>query len=326
MTTVADFTTFVFSVNRDDIIRLAMTDCGALGVGEDIAPEDLAYCSDKLNMLVKQWQGTSDFAPGLKMWSRKRADLFLQIDKVAYQLGPSDEKWVPDGGLTTTALTVAAAASASTITVADASSINAGTKIGILLSSGASHWTAATAEPTGLLVPLLSAMPSTAAVGAAVYLYESNAVRPLQILSAVLRNNNNQETPLSPMTLEEYEALPAKADPNTTGTAHRYYYESQITSGVLYLDVYPANVAIDQRLHIVYLSPIEDLIVSTDTPDYPQNWYRALAAQLAMDIAPGFQLPASKELMALRNDAVSIARNQDPDTSRAYFQAYLEDF
>jgi hypothetical protein len=326
MSILTDFSTFTFTVNRDDVIRLAMTDAGVLGVGEDISAEDLSYCADKLNMLVKQWQGTSDFAPGLKMWARKRADLFLQIGKIAYQLGPTGDKWVREGYWESTTITVAAAAAATTITVADPSDILTGTKIGILLSSGASHWTSANGAPAGAVVTLLAAMPSAAAAGSRVFIYEQATTRPLQLLSVLARNSNNQDRQLIPLTLDEYQALPSAADTNSKGDPLAFYYEAQLGNGMLYLDRYPADVVHNPYLHIVYLSPIEDLVMSTDTPDYPQNWYRALAAQLAMDIAPGFQVPASKELIALRNDAVLIARNHDPDVSRLFFQPYAEDF
>lgn len=326
MTIIVDASTFQFSVNRDDVIRLAMTDCGALGVGEDMAPEDVDYCADKLNMLVKQWQGSGDFAPGLKMWARKRADLFLQVNKSVYELGPSGDHWAQSADWHSTTLAVAANAAAGTITVSSAVGIQNGLVIGVLLNNGQSHWTTVNSAPVGSVVTLSGVMPTGARAGKTVYFYSANAVRPLQLLSVNARDANNQEIPLLPMNLEDYEALPAKADSLTTGTPSRYYYESQLSEGLLFLDRFPADATSYPLLHVVYLSPIQDLILSTDTPDYPQQWYRALAAQLAMDIAPGFQLPATKELAALRNDAVMTARNFDPDTTALYFQPGADDY
>jgi len=74
----------------------------------------------------------------------------------------------------------------------------------------------------------------------------------------------------------------------------------------------------------VYLTPLSDFNNSTDTPDYPQQWYRALAAQLALDIAPGFHVPVTTEMTMLRNDAVTIARNQDGERTAVYFQPGLD--
>jgi len=328
MTVVVDPSTYVFTVNRNDVIRLAMTDCGCLGVGEEIAAEDLDYCADKLNMLVKQWQGTSDFAPGLKMWARKRADLFLETTKSSYLLGPSGDHWVTSGSWASAVTTAASAAAAVTLTVSAATVTDVvnGNTIGILLASGVAHWTTVSGTPTGTTITIAAALPSAAASGTKIFYYQTAAQRPLQILAAMVRDSNNHDTPLAAMTLNQYELVRAKADSNTTGTPAAYYYEAQLGNGRLYLNLFPANLATYPYLHVVYLSPIQDLVLSTDTPDYPQNWYRALAAQLAMDIAPGFQIPASKELIALRNDSVQIARNHDPDVTRLYFQPYADDY
>lgn len=321
---------YTFSVNRNEIITQAMCDAGVLGVGEQIAPEDLVFCTTKLNMLVKQWQGTADFAPGLKMWSRKRADLFLETSKSSYALGASgSEHWVTTDSWSTAQLQAGSAAAAGSITVtaAQALAIADGDNIGIILSDQSSHWTTVNGTPIATTVLLDDVLPSSASVGAAVYSYPATsvAVRPLSLLSVVLRDRQDVDMPMNEMLLEQYEAIPTKNDTDTGGTPQAYYYEAQLTNGVLYLDCFPNDIFGFPYLHVVYLSPIADFNASTDTPDYPQNWYRALAAQLAVDIAPGFQVPATPELVALRNDAVAIARNQDPDMSGMYFQPYLDE-
>lgn len=321
---------YTFSVNRNEIITQAMNDAGVLGVGEQIAPEDLSFCITKLNMLVKQWQGTSDFAPGLKMWSRKRADLFLEMSKSSYALGGTgSEHWVTTGAWHTAELLASAAAAAGSITVtaAQALAIADNDRIGIILSDQSSHWTTVNGTPIATTVMLDDALPASASVGAAVYSYPATsvAVRPLSLLSVVLRDRQDVDMPMAEMLLEEYEAIPTKNDSDTIGTPNSFYYEPQLTNGVLYLNTFPSDVRGFPYLHVVYLSPIADFNASTDTPDYPQNWYRALSAQLAVDIAPGFQVPATAELVALRNDAVAIARNHDPDMTGMYFQPYLDE-
>src|SRR5450631_2979263 len=80
--------TFSFTVTATDIIREMMLNCGAIGEGEVPTASEFRDCLRKLNMLAKQWMGTFDFAPGLKMWTRQRGNLFLSSTKHKYGLGP----------------------------------------------------------------------------------------------------------------------------------------------------------------------------------------------------------------------------------------------
>ena len=318
-----------FTVNRDEIVTLAMQDCGQLGVGEAISPEDLTYCSKKLNMLVKQWMGMADFAPGLKLWSRKRADLFLSTSASIYNVGPTGDHWTST--YVSTTLTATAVPSATALTVSSITGISSGDNIGIVLDSGALFWTTVNGAPSGTTVNLAAGLTSQATSGAVVYDYANATTsgNPLQILTIILRDaQNNDIGPLVPLTIEQYESLPTKTQINSTGDPYSYYFESHNTvpgtsNSYLFLDCYPFDVT--KHLHITYLSTIEDFDVSTDTPDYPQQWYRALAAQLAIDILPGFQLPLTNELKQLRDDAVAIARNFDPETTNIFFQCDAED-
>ena len=63
--------TWTFSVMRDDIIRHAMLDIGALDGEEVPTAQEITDCAFRLNMIVKQWMGNMDFAHGLKMWQRQ---------------------------------------------------------------------------------------------------------------------------------------------------------------------------------------------------------------------------------------------------------------
>src|SRR5262252_6133202 len=85
--------TFVFTVNAADIVREMMLNIGAIGESETPTAQEYNDCLRKLNMLVKQWMGKQDFAPGLKMWTRQRADLFLGYSQYQYRLGPTGDHW-----------------------------------------------------------------------------------------------------------------------------------------------------------------------------------------------------------------------------------------
>jgi hypothetical protein len=67
-----------------------------------------------------------------------------------------------------TTLSSGAASSASTVTVASASGIASGDVIGVLLDSGATHWTTVNGAPASNVITLAVALPSAAASGKAV--------------------------------------------------------------------------------------------------------------------------------------------------------------
>lgn len=314
-----------FSVTRDLIITDAMFDAGALGVGESIVDSDLQFCARRLNMMVKQWQGRQDFAPGLKMFARKRGDLFLSASTGQYTLGPGGTGWA--SSFTQTSINAAAAAGAGSVTLASASGISSGDNIGIVRNDGVLQWTTVNGAPVGAVVTLTATLGAAAAIGQVVYSYPvaSQARRPLEILTAVLRDSSNNDVNISMLTLQGYEALPSKTQSTNPADPMGIYYEAQLTNGILYTDS-PAALDTSKRIHMVYLGAPEDFNAATDTPDYPQEWYLALVTGLAINIAPAFQLPVTQEMKDNFSMALKLAQESNPETSSLFFQSKQEDY
>lgn len=304
-----------FSMNQLDIITAALESCGAVGDGESISAGDYEVAVRHLNMLVKQWQGTADFAPGLKAWSRKRATLFLALNSTSYDLGPSGDPWATTYSSTT--LSGAEASGQTVLSITSTSGIAANTNIGVVLDSGDIHWTYATTTGVGT-VTVNDQLPSAAASGNKVYFYTAQGKRPISIIHAALIDENNQETPLTPMDVYGYAHI---TDKTQEGDPTAYYYEGQLTNGVFYLDSAPQDTT--KKIAITYLAPIQSIDLTTDTPDYSAEWYRPLVAQLAIDLCVPFKLPVPEDLRILRNESLSIAQNVDPETTNIYFQPGL---
>jgi hypothetical protein len=283
--------------------------------------------------------GTQDFAPGLKMWTRQRATLFLSTSQNRYVLGGTNsDAWA--GTVSSTLGTHATnqtnnttAAGGIVLSFANQTTISVNDFIVVQVSSGDIFKTQATVvTPTS--VQIFPAIPSNVTVGTGAYVWNWTVfgIRPLQLdfrtSTIVLRDINNNDTPLNFLTLQEYEALPNKAMPTFTSDPTAVYYESQFGSGlqsptitgggVLYLDAFPQDVT--KRLFCVYLRPVMDLNNPSDNPEYPQQWYRALCWGLSREIAPMFDAEWSRESEALLQDSLSMAREQDSETSSLYFQ------
>jgi hypothetical protein len=336
---------YSFSVTATDIVREAMLNIGAIGEAEVPTAQEFTDCLRKLNMMIKQWMGKQDFAPGLKMWTRQRGDLFLSSSKGQYLLGPTGDNWA--GGVTSSAtanfqtsqLTAAVLTGGSTITVGTTNIANftVGDFVVIQLSSGDTFSTSVgTINPGAGTFTLGNAntMPSGASGGAYCWNYTVKGQRPLALLTGLLRDSVNNDIPMNVMTLQDYEYLPTKTQAQYLADPTAWYYESQIGSGlntpvitgpgVLYLDIGGAQ-DVTKHLHFVYLRPIMDLVNSGDNPEYPQQWYRALCWGLSREICAMFDAGWTKDMDDNLDESLMMARQADAEVSSFYFEAYSEE-
>jgi hypothetical protein len=303
-----------FSVNRDEIIKGALR--AARIIGKDQTPDanHISTGAEALNMIVKQWQGRSDFGANLKVWSRKTAYLFLQQSQSVYSLGPSGDRWT--ASYSTTTLSAAKSASAASLSLTAGIGTNADA-VGIVLSDGSIGWTTISSGGGTTTLTLPANSLGAASNGARVFTYTSLTRRPLRLFSAVLRDTNTKDTVLPVYyTRGDYEALPDKtADGDPLWVA----YEATLTNGTLYLSSEPSDVT--KVIRVVYLGTLEDFDAISDTPDYPQEWFRPLKFQLAVDLWGEYKkedLPLWLKMQ--RDESLSIAQNTDPETSDAYFE------
>lgn len=312
--------TVTFSVNEADIIADALESIGYKDPDESLSGTDLATARRKLNMIVKQWTSQLDFAPGLKMWTRRRAYMFLQDGQVSYSLGPSGDHATET--YVTTTLSANAANGASTITVASITGISSGDNIGVVLNSGSIHWTTVNGAPSGSTVTLTASLTGAAASGKRVFAYTTKMRRPFEIESAVRRDTTGNDTPVdSNMTLQEYEQIYSKT---SEGSPSRMYFEAQRTNAKVYLDCAPEDTT--EVIRLVYLSYIEDFSTQADDADFPAEWARPLSLQLGMDCCLPFGRPVPAALPGLLNEALAMARKAYAETVVLNYQSCPDDY
>jgi len=327
--------TYTFSVTRDDIIRECMLNLGLLEESEVPTAQEVTDCGRKLNLIVKQLAGRMDKAPGFKMWQRERGDLFLSTTQFAYDLNSSGAATAAHWAASCTgiaepntynqaALTSGALAGATSLNVASIANINNGDFIGV---QGATDilWTTVTGVPSGLIVPI-AALPGAASGGAYVWNYTKQAQRPVEVVTALLRDINNVDTPLTVMTVEVYESLSSKVQPSFIQDPTAIYYEPRLTnnSGRLYIDCAGAQDT-TKHLHLVYLRQAQDFNLATDNPDFPQEWFNHLTWSLSLACHSMFDVDWTQGMQAAYSVAVMPAREQTPQTTQAYFQPEEED-
>lgn len=308
-----------FTINRDQIISLAGLGSGVLGIGRVASAEDTNTASRLLNLIVKQWMGKSDFAPGLKVWTRKRAYLFPALNTASYSLGPSGTHATSTYYSTTT--DASEAIGQTTISVTSTANMTAGDYIGIICDDDSIHWSTIDSFVANDTVTIDDALTVAAASGSTVYWYTSKIHLPLDILSLRRKDTSGNETPMSPMSFMDYEEGLLRK--NLDGDPSNYLYERGPVNGTLYLDYEPTDTS--EIYLLTYLRPTEDFDAATDTPDYPQEWERALVGQLTIDWATFAGRPVTNEMKLYRDEALAIAQNVDADenTENVFFESEL---
>ena len=270
---------------------------------------EMANASESLNIMLKGLQ-----SDGLQLWAQKRATLFPEKNEEEYSLGTSGDHATTS--YTETAIKTAAAASATTIDVDSTTGMAAADYIGIVLDDDTLHWTTVSSVTDSDTVVIASGLASAAAVDNKVYFYRTKISRPLRI-TEIVRRNGNSDTPINRMSREEYFRLGNK---QVSGTPNQFYYDPQLDSGVLYLYPKPSNV--DDTIVFIYHRPCEAFDASTDTPDFPQEWYQPVKFGLAVMLAPEYGV-SLKVRQDLKQDYMLYKReamNFDREEAHTYIQ------
>lgn len=315
-----------FSVNRNEITEAALRAIKALSPYETVRPDQLVDGAEALNMIVKQWQGKADFAPGLKVFSRQRITLFLASGQQRYLIGPAstDARATAQYGRTTISANEAAGQTVLSITSNTDTTTYPGTTvtmtngdiIGIELNDGTIQWTTISGTPS-TTATVADSLTLAADAGNYVWWFTSRAQRPVVVETAVLRDENYKDTPLEVTTrVEDYDILPDKgADGDPTGIL----VEPQRINTAITCNTQPSDVTKVINLSVLY--PAEDYDTATDDVAFPQEWFRALKFQLALDLWPEYREgDPPMSLRANRDEAISIAQNANPETTDVFFE------
>lgn len=111
--------------------------------------------------------------------------------------------------------------------------------------------------------------------------------RPLRVQYAFLRNDSQStDVVLSIISRQEYEQLGAKS---SLGVVNSIFYDPQLNNGVLYVYTTPSDTT--RTIHLFVQRPIQDMNSSTDTFDFPQEWFQALKWGLASEIGLEYGVP-----------------------------------
>lgn len=293
--------TATFNFNRNQIITTALRKIGAIASGETPDAQTIQDGSDQLNMLVKALNAT-----GLHIWTETEATLFLQPGQSSYTLGDSTDNCA-DTTYTATTLSASGGLNATTISVTSATGFAASYYVGVVLDSGSIFWTTESGAPSGTTITLASGLTGTAASGNAVYVYQTDIIRPLRVVSARrYQLSSGIDTQMIQMSRIDYRNQPNKS---ATGVPTQFFYDPRggaNTQGAFY--VWPAPVDVTSAIKFTWWRPVQDFTSAANIPDLPQEWLDALVWNLALKLAPEYDCTANRYAM-IKDHAVSSLDN-----------------
>lgn len=313
-------------LTASNIVVLALEDIGVLAPGQTISNERLDFGLRRLNVIAKQWQGTSDMANGLKVHTRQRVTLFLAKGQQTYTIGPAstDSRATTSYGRTTISAAEAIGQTTLSVTATTDTTTNPGTTvtmtaadiIGIELDDGTIQWSTISSTGAGT-VTVADSLTVAAASGNYVWWFTSRAQRFMVTESAVTRDENRNDFPIHVFrTSDEYDA--GVADKYADGDPSAILIEPLRLNTRVTLDSQPTDVT--KQIVLTVLYPAEDYDASSNDIAFPQEWYGALEWELAKRCASSFGRPWTTDMEANWLTATSIARNLNPEVSDLYFR------
>lgn len=267
-----------------DIIKEALEQVGGIEEGGTPNPAQQTSSNRTFDYMIKAWQGE-----GTNLWAIQKLTLFLEKNKNEYSLSSTGDHIT--ASFVKTAIATAASSGGSTIEVDSITGISNGDNIGIELEDGTMQWTTINGAPSGTTITLTATLTDDVAVDAAVYTYTTKAQRPMKILNATYTTYDGIDTPINIYPLDKYVEL---SDKTTDGRVNAIYYDPQIGTGKAF--VWPETDSVRSRLTLWVQRTIEDIdTVASDEVDFPQEWFLALALNLALLLSPKYGLTRAEK-------------------------------
>lgn len=291
--------TATFNLNLYQIVRASLRKIGAISAGETPDNQSVQDCTDQLNMIVKSLNAT-----GLHIWTETEATLFLQPNQYSYTLGSGSTDHATES-YTATTLSAAANDGATTIEVSSVTGFASTYNVGVALDNGDLFWTTQSGAASGTTITLANALTDSAASGNAVYVYQTNIIRPLRVVSGRrFAFSGSLDTQMIALSRIDYRNMPNKTN---TGTITQYFYDPKggaNTQGTMWL--LPAPADISSAFKFTWWRPVQDFDTAVNTPDLPQEWLDALVWNLAYKMAPEYDCPPARYAMIKEQAAGSL--------------------
>lgn len=312
-----------FSQTKNEIILDAFQILGVYGIGRTVSSEDLTFASSMLNKMVKAWA-----AKGLHLWCKTDGVLYLTQYENEYNIGSSATAYATlKSDEIITKLNGTTAASTTSLTVDNTTGMQVNDYIGVVLTSGAIHWSTIATIPNSTTLTINAGLSSEASDNALIFTFTNKLYKPLRILSTRnvqgIDEGNTSSIVESIITLlpnNTYVELPDKTTNSNIIT--QAYYKPELTTGKLY--VWPRPTDCSNRIEFTFERLIEDLDNTSDDFDFPSEWLECLTYQLAVRLARPFGKPSAiQDLLPLASQMLEDLLSWDTEINEVYLMPDL---
>ena len=194
-----------------------------------------------------------------------------------------------------------------------------GDHIGIELDDDTIQWTNIGAAVASTTLTLITTLTDDVAVDNHVYTYTSKTPMPVQLIECRLHKADDYETPLTITGRHFYTALSNKT---TEGTPNQVFYDKQLTNGDFYVWPEPNNM--QEYIRFTAKLPIQIMSELTDDFEIAQEWFEAIAWNLAPRLAPKYGKPIDQTMVLMGRDMLEEARISDSDNASVFIQVTSE--
>jgi len=266
-----------YIINRDELITLAYEDLKAIRTGGTPSTDEIAYASNKLNILIKAWM-----AQGLQLWVTKEAILIPAKGQEFYTLGPAGDHASLNMGKTE--IRVAAATSATTMEVDSTTGMTALDNAGVVTDDGTIHWTTIASITDSDTFELTVGLDSAAAVDKHVYYYTNRIARPNELISVWRRVfDDKNDVEVFRISRDEYYTLSNK---DIEGIPVNCFYDPQLDNAKLYNWTTAGSEFASNSVFVLNIKkPFDDVDSANDDLEFPQEWYEAILLGLEYRIS-----------------------------------------
>lgn len=264
-----------FLDTRNQIVTDALSIIKVLGEDEAPTPSALAQGVRFLNRVVAGFENQSKH-----VWKKTECTLFLQPGQVSYTLGANTNSYCTNQFWKTT-VSSGALLNATTISVTSTANLHSNDYIGIVLDNGTLFWSTIASIGSNT-VTINNAITGTAAQLNNIFNFTTQITKPLQILD--IRRyliGSQQESWFPHISYEDYMRMPNKLVP--AASVSQWTFQRNRDNSILY--VYPSPSDETFYLNITYSPSFNDFFLSTDTPDFPDEWNEVIILGLALRLS-----------------------------------------
>lgn len=316
-----------YNLTGTTLVTAVMEDLGVIAAGGTVASADSSTALVRLNLIAKQY-GIPSSGINLQPVQRQRVTLILAKGQQTYLVGPASTDARASTAVGRTTISADEAASQTVISITSNTDTTSypgttitmtnGDIIGIELNDGTIQWTTISGTPAATAT-IAVALTGAANAGNYVWWFTARAQRLIHVESAVLRDENFNDTPLDVYrTVQAYEA--GVASKQADGAPTCILVEPLRITTKITLDSQPTDVT--QTIVLTGWYPAEDYDAAANDIAFPQEALRFLKCETVFALSPTYRGPnkwgADEEKERL--EAKETFLNMNPETSDLYFR------